>query len=28
VIDLTAAGEVEKLMTAAQYEEFLSKQKH
>ena len=28
VIDLTATGEVEKLMTAAQYEEFLSKQKH
>ena len=28
VIELTAAGEVEKLMTAAQYEEFLSKQKH
>ncbi len=28
VVDLTAAGEVEKLMTAAQYEEFLSKQKH
>ncbi|MBA5870061.1 MAG: glycine cleavage system protein GcvH [Nitrospira sp. CR2.1] len=28
VIDLTAPAEVEQLMTAAQYEEFLSKQKH
>ncbi|HMU31110.1 MAG: glycine cleavage system protein GcvH [Nitrospira sp.] len=28
VIDLTTPGEVDKLMTAAQYEEFLSKQKH
>lgn len=28
VIDLTAPAEVDQLMTAAQYEEFLSKQKH
>lgn len=28
VIDLTAPAEVEQLMTAAQYETFLSKQKH
>lgn len=28
VIDLTTPAEVEQLMTAAQYEEFLSKQKH
>ncbi len=28
VIDLTIPAEVETLMTAAQYEEFLSKQKH
>ncbi len=28
VIDLTTPAEVDKLMTAAQYEEFLSKQKH
>lgn len=28
VIDITVPAEVEKLMTAAQYEEFLSKQKH
>ena len=28
VIDLTTPGEVDKLMSAAQYEEFLSKQKH
>jgi glycine cleavage system H protein len=28
VIDLTAPTEVDQLMTAAQYEEFLSKQKH
>lgn len=28
VVDLTAATEVERLMTAAQYEAFLSKQKH
>lgn len=28
IIDLTDAGEVDKLMTAAQYEEFLSSQKH
>ena len=28
VIDLTMPGEVDKLMSAAQYEEFLSKQKH
>jgi glycine cleavage system H protein len=28
VIDLTAPTEVDELMTAAQYEEFLSKQKH
>lgn len=28
VIDLSNAGEVEKLMTAAQYEAFLSTQKH
>ncbi len=28
VIDLTVPAEVETLMTAAQYEEFLSKQKH
>jgi glycine cleavage system H protein len=28
VIDLTNAGEVDKLMTAAQYEAFLSTQKH
>ena len=28
VIDLTAPAEVEQLMTAAQYEEFLNKQKH
>ncbi|ULA58198.1 MAG: Glycine cleavage system H protein [Nitrospira sp.] len=28
VIDLTTPAEVDKLMTAAQYQEFLSKQKH
>lgn len=28
VIDLTAPAEVDQLMSAAQYEEFLSKQKH
>ena len=28
VIDLTTPAEVDKLMTAAQYEDFLSKQKH
>ena len=28
VIDLTTPAEVDKLMTAAQYEEFVSKQKH
>jgi glycine cleavage system H protein len=28
VVDLTAPAEVERLMTAAQYEAFLSKQKH
>ncbi len=28
VIDLTTPAEVDKLMTATQYEEFLSKQKH
>jgi hypothetical protein len=28
VIDLSNAGEVEKLMTAAQYEAFLANQKH
>ena len=28
VIDLTAPAEVDQLMTAAQYETFLSKQKH
>ncbi|HMZ55801.1 MAG: glycine cleavage system protein GcvH [Nitrospira sp.] len=28
VIELTAPAEVDQLMTAAQYEEFLSKQKH
>ena len=28
VVDLTAPAEVERLMTAAQYQEFLSKQKH
>ena len=28
VVDLTAPAEVEQLMTAAQYQEFLSKQKH
>ena len=28
VIDLTATAEVDQLMSAAQYEEFLSKQKH
>lgn len=28
VIDLTTPGEVDKLMSAAQYQEFLSKQKH
>ena len=28
VIDLTAPAEIEQLMTSAQYQEFLSKQKH